>query len=177
MTSRAPAPWPVRHAGRVRLPADRHALGAADRARDQNGHRSRRDLAGTGRFFAGRLDALQAAGITRDRLIIDPGLGYFPGSTPEPSLAALTGIGELKARFGVPVLVSPSRKSSLRALTGCSLANAGPASLAAELFAASHGAGYIRTHDISALRDALTVLTALARQARPDPAPPDAAAT
>ena len=118
--------------------------------------------AGIGRFFAGRLAALQAAGITRDQLIIDPGLGYFLGSNAEPSLAALTGIGELKARFGVPVLVSPSRKSFLRTLTGCSLANVGPASLAAELFAASHGAGYIRTHDISALRDALTVLTALA---------------
>jgi dihydropteroate synthase type 2 len=133
--------------------------------------------AGIGRFFAGRLAALQAAGITRDRLIIDPGLGYFLGSNPEPSLAALAGIGELKARFGVPVLVSPSRKSFLRALTGCSIANAGPASLAAELFAASQGADYIRTHDVRSLRDALTVLTALARQACPDPTPPNAGAT
>jgi len=133
--------------------------------------------AGIGRFFAGRLAALQSAGITRDRLIIDPGLGYFLGSTPEPSLAALAGIGELKARFGVPVLVSPSRKSFLRALTGRSIANAGPASLAAELFAASQGADYIRTHDVSALRDALAVLTAIARQARPDPTPPNAGVT
>jgi dihydropteroate synthase type 2 len=82
--------------------------------------------AGIGRFFAGRLAALQAAGITRDRLIIDPGLGYFLGSNPEPSLAALARIGDLKARFGVPVLVSPSRKSFLRTLTGCSIAKAGP---------------------------------------------------
>jgi dihydropteroate synthase len=122
-----------------------------------------------GRFFAGRLAALQAAGITRDRLVIDPGLGYFLGSNPESSLAALAGIRELKARFGVPVLVSPSRKSFLRTLTGCSIANAGAASLAAELFAASHGADYIRTHDVRALRDALTVLTAIARQASSDP--------
>lgn len=121
--------------------------------------------ASVGRFFAGRLAALQSAGITRDRLIIDPGLGYFLGSTPEPSLAVLAGIGELKARFGVPVLVSPSRKSFLRTLTGCSIAHAGPASLAAELYAASHGADYIRTHDVMALRDALTVLTAIASPA------------
>jgi dihydropteroate synthase len=133
--------------------------------------------AGTGRFFAGRLAALQAAGIARDRLIIDPGLGYFLGSNPEPSLAALARIGDLKARFGVPVLVSPSRKSFLRTLTGCSIAKAGPASLAAELFAISHGADYIRTHDVAALREALTVLTALARQERPDPTPPNAGAT
>jgi dihydropteroate synthase type 2 len=133
--------------------------------------------AGVGRFFAGRLAALQSAGITRDRLIIDPGLGYFLGSNPEPSLAALAGIGELKARFGVPVLVSPSRKSFLRTLTGCSIANAGPASLAAELYAASYGADYIRTHDVTALRDALTVLTAIARQASPAPEPANAGVT
>jgi dihydropteroate synthase type 2 len=85
------------------------------------------------------------AGFASDRLIIDPGLGYFLGSNPEPSLAALAGIGELKARFGVPVLVSPSRKSFLRTLTGCSIGHAGPAGLAAELYAASYGADYIRT--------------------------------
>jgi dihydropteroate synthase type 2 len=133
--------------------------------------------AGARRFFTGRLAALQTAGIHRGRLIIDPGLGYFLGSNPEPSLKALAGIRELKARFGVPVLVSPSRKSFLRALTGCSIANAGPASLAAEVFAASQGADYIRTHDVRSLRDALTVLTALARQACPDPTPPNAGAT
>jgi dihydropteroate synthase type 2 len=133
--------------------------------------------AGVGRFFAGRLAALQSAGISRDRLIIDPGLGYFLGSNPEPSLAALAGIEDLKARFGVPVLVSPSRKSFLRTLTGCSIANAGPASLAAELYAASYGADYIRTHDVTALRDALTVLTAIAQQASPAPEPANAGVT
>jgi dihydropteroate synthase len=46
-----------------------------------------------------------------------------------------------------------------------------------QLFAASQGADYIRTHDISSLRDALTVLTALARQACPDLTPPNAGAT
>jgi dihydropteroate synthase type 2 len=133
--------------------------------------------AGIDRFFAGRLAALQAAGITRDRLVIDPGLGYFLGSNPEPSLAVLAGIEDLKARFGVPVLVSPSRKSFLRTLTGCSIAHAGPASLAAEMYAASHGADYIRTHDVMALRDALTVLTAIARQASPAPTSPNARVT
>jgi dihydropteroate synthase type 2 len=66
---------------------------------------------GTLRFFARRLDALQAAGIGQERLVIDPGLGYFLGSTPGPSLTALAGIRELKDTFGVPVLVSPSAGS------------------------------------------------------------------
>jgi dihydropteroate synthase type 2 len=117
------------------------------------------------RFFARRLAALQAAGIGRDRLVIDPGLGYFLGSTPGPSLAALAGIRELKDTFGVPVLVSPSRKSFLRALTGRDVTGSGPATLAAEIFAAWQGADYIRTHDVAAARDALTLLAAISSQA------------
>jgi dihydropteroate synthase type 2 len=118
---------------------------------------------GIGRFFTARLAALQAAGISRDRLILDPGLGYFLGSTPAPSLAALAGISDLRARFGLPVLVSPSRKSFLRALTGKDdTGRAGPATLAAEIFAAWQGADYIRTHDVAALRDAITILQAVA---------------
>lgn len=122
--------------------------------------------AGIGRFFARRLAALEAADIGKDRLIIDPGLGYFLGSTPEPSLMALAGIRELKHAFGVPVLVSPSRKSFLRIVTGSDVAESGPATLAAEIFAAWQGADYVRTHDVAATRDAFTVLSAIARQAR-----------
>jgi dihydropteroate synthase type 2 len=118
------------------------------------------------RFFARRLAALEAAGIGRDRLIIDPGLGYFLGSTPGPSLAALAGIRELKDIFGVPVLVSPSRKSFLRAITGRNVAQSGPVTLAAEIFAAWQGADYIRTHDVGAARDALAFLGAISSEAR-----------
>jgi len=120
---------------------------------------------GIRRFFTQRLAALQAAGIGSDRLIIDPGLGYFLGSTPGPSLTALARIRELKDTFGLPVLISPSRKSFLRALTGRDVAQSGPATLACEVFAAWQGADYIRTHDVAALRDALTVLAAITRQA------------
>jgi dihydropteroate synthase type 2 len=121
--------------------------------------------AGTGRFFSRRLAALRAAGIGRDRLVIDPGLGYFLGSSPGPSLTALAGIRELKGTFGVPVVVSPSRKSFLRALTAKDIAHSGAATLAAEIFAAWQGVDYIRTHDVASARDALTVLAALTRQA------------
>lgn len=116
-----------------------------------------------GRFFTARLAALGAAGLSPGRLIVDPGLGYFLGSNPGPSLAALAGIRDLRARFGLPVLVCPSRKSFLRTLTGKDdISLAGPASLAAEIFAAWRGADYIRTHDVAALRDAITTLDAIA---------------
>lgn len=122
--------------------------------------------AGIRRFFTMRLTALQEAGVGWDRIIIDPGLGYFLGSTPGPSLVALAGIRELKEAFGVPVLASPSRKSFLRSLTGKDIAQSGPATLAAEIFAAWQGADYIRTHDAGAARDAFTLLGAITKQTR-----------
>jgi dihydropteroate synthase type 2 len=112
-------------------------------------------------FFEQRIAALMCAGIVRERLILDPGMGFFVGSDPENSLTLLRRLPELKARFALPVLVSVSRKSFLRKLTGRPPAEAGAASLAAELFAAAQGADYIRTHAPGPLRDGLKVLKAL----------------
>jgi dihydropteroate synthase type 2 len=112
-------------------------------------------------FFARRIAELETAGITASRLVIDPGLGYFLSSEPALSVKVLGGIGHLRTRFGLPLLISASRKSFLRALTERSIDEIGPASLAAEIHAALSGVEYIRTHDVRALRDALTVLKAL----------------
>lgn len=116
-------------------------------------------------FFSERVAALERAGIARERLILDPGMGFFLSSRPEASLRVLAGLDRLKRAFGLPVLVSVSRKSFLRALTGrSSAAEVGPATLAAELYAAEQGADYIRTHDPGALADALRVTAALRAQ-------------
>ncbi|HEY3912698.1 MAG TPA: dihydropteroate synthase [Stellaceae bacterium] len=117
-------------------------------------------------FFADRVAALERAGIGRERLILDPGMGFFLSSRAEASLRVLAGLGRLKAAFGLPVLISVSRKSFLRALTGRRAAvELGAASLAAELYAAEQGADYIRTHDPGALADALKVMGALRDEA------------
>jgi dihydropteroate synthase len=108
-------------------------------------------------FFAGRVRALEDSGINRDRIILDPGMGFFLGSNPEPSLVVLRAIGHLRRRFGLPVLVSVSRKSFLRTLTGRPIDGLLPATLSAELYAARQGVDYIRTHDVRALRDALQI--------------------
>ena len=115
------------------------------------------------RFFATRLAALQAAGIAPARLVLDPGMGYFLGNKPENSLAILADIGRLKQEFGLPVLVSVSRKSFVRQVAGVDIADSQAATLAAELWAAAQGVDYIRTHDPAALLQALKITQQLAR--------------
>jgi dihydropteroate synthase type 2 len=115
------------------------------------------------RFFDARIKSLTDAGIGRERLILDPGMGQFVGTDPENSMILLRRLPELKARFGLPVLVSLSRKGFLRKLVNRPTLEAGAASLAAELFAQAKGADYIRTHAPAALRDGLKVLKAIGK--------------
>jgi dihydropteroate synthase type 2 len=112
-------------------------------------------------FFEQRVAALTKAGVARQRIIIDPGMGLFLGSHPDASFTVLRRIADLKRALGLPVLISVSRKSFLRKLVGREIPDIGPATLAAELYAARLGADLIRTHDTRALRDALAVFRAL----------------
>jgi dihydropteroate synthase type 2 len=113
-------------------------------------------------FFDVRVDQLTHAGIARHRLIIDPGMGLFVGSRPEVSLMVLRRLSQLKSAFGLPVLISVSRKSFLRKLVNRSVREIGPATLAAEIYAAMHGADMIRTHEPRPLRDGLTIWAQIA---------------
>jgi dihydropteroate synthase type 2 len=113
------------------------------------------------RFFDKRLDELVRAGISEERLIIDPGMGFFLGSNEVASIAVLRRIEYLKVRYARPVFISVSRKSFLRKISGSPTEQIGAASLAAELYAAAHGAGYLRTHEPRPLRDALAIQQAL----------------
>jgi dihydropteroate synthase len=113
-------------------------------------------------FFADRVGALERAGIARERLILDPGMGFFLSSRPEASVRVLADLDRLKQAFGLPVLISVSRKSFLLAITGRAAASElGAATLAAELYAAEKGADYIRTHDPGSLADGLKVMAVL----------------
>lgn len=112
-------------------------------------------------FFEARIEAFTKAGIAHDRLILDPGMGFFLGANPQASFEMLRRTRDLKRAFGLPVLVSVSRKSFLRKITGRPVAESGPATLSAEIFAFLHGADYLRTHDPAATGDALRVFRAL----------------
>jgi dihydropteroate synthase type 2 len=115
-------------------------------------------------FFDARVAVLSSAGIARERLILDPGMGQFLGTDPENSLIVLRRLPELKVRYGLPLLVSLSRKGFLRKLVNRPPLEAGAASLAAELFAQAQGADYIRTHAPGPLRDGLKVLKTIGKE-------------
>ena len=112
-------------------------------------------------FFDVRIKALADAGIARDRLILDPGMGQFVGTDPENSLILLRRLPELRVRYGLPVLISVSRKGFLRKLVNRPVEESGAATLAAELFAAGQGADYIRTHAPGPLCDGIKILKSL----------------
>ncbi len=109
-------------------------------------------------FFKDRVAGLTAAGIARTRLILDPGMGFFLSRRPEVSLAVLHHLDDLRID-DLPLCVSTSRKSFIGALltddtTPRPPQERGAGTLATELWAAQHGAEYIRTHDVRALHDA-----------------------
>jgi dihydropteroate synthase len=109
-------------------------------------------------FLIARADACMAAGIARERIAIDPGFGF--GKTLAHNLALLRSI-EAFAATGLPVLVGLSRKSSLGEITGRSVGERLPASLAAALAAVSRGASIVRVHDVRETVDALKVWDAI----------------
>ena len=117
-------------------------------------------------FFAERIARLEGAGIARERLILDPGMGFFLSMRADASLRVLAGLDRLKRRSACRSWSrSRANRFSPRSPAATDPAERGAASLAAELYAAAHGADYIRTHDPAALRDALAVT----RGARPRP--------
>ena len=119
------------------------------------------DVVGEVRAFLGeRVAACESAGISRERIVVDPGFGF--GKTAEQNLALLRGLPELAA-LDVPVLAGLSRKSTLGQITGRPVEGRLAASLAAALLAAERGAKIVRVHDVAATRDALAVLAAVDR--------------
>ncbi|HEU4851760.1 MAG TPA: dihydropteroate synthase [Telluria sp.] len=111
-------------------------------------------------FLRGRVEALTAAGIDRERICIDPGFGF--GKTLEHNLALMKGIGRMRAEIGLPVLAGVSRKSMIGAITGKPVADRMAGSLGGALASVAHGARIVRVHDVAETVDALAVWHAAA---------------
>ncbi|MDP3692870.1 dihydropteroate synthase [Bradyrhizobium sp.] len=109
-------------------------------------------------FFTRSLDIAEKAGISRDNLMLDPGIGF--GKTPEQSMTALARLDEL-AVFGLPLLVGASRKRFISSVSPSEPQQRLGGSIAAHLIAAQGGARIIRTHDVAETVQALRVAAAI----------------
>ena len=112
-------------------------------------------------FLAQRVAVAEAAGIARNRIVVDPGFGF--GKTVEHNLALLRSLREFTS-LGGALLAGLSRKAMLGRLTGREPLERVHASVAAALLAIQNGAHIVRVHDVAATRDALAVWNAVKNQ-------------
>ncbi len=106
------------------------------------------------RFLLERVQALQAAGVSRDRIVLDPGFGF--GKTVEQNYVLLRRLGEIDVE-GLPWLIGLSRKSMIGHVVGREPAGRVAGSIAAALAGLARGANIIRVHDVAATVDAVKV--------------------
>ena len=109
-------------------------------------------------FFTRSLEIAGHAGISRENIVLDPGIGF--GKTPEQSMTALARLDELGA-FGLPLLVGASRKRFISSVVPSEPHQRLGGSIAAHLIAARGGARIIRTHDVAETVQALRVAAAI----------------
>ncbi|PIR48454.1 dihydropteroate synthase [Candidatus Peregrinibacteria bacterium CG10_big_fil_rev_8_21_14_0_10_55_24] len=107
-------------------------------------------------FLEERMQAAQEQGIAHGRIILDPGMGHFVSSSARYSFEILARLEELRD-LTCPLLVSPSRKSFLALAENLPPAERLPGTIAASAIAVLHGAQYIRTHDVRAVKQACRV--------------------
>jgi dihydropteroate synthase len=119
-------------------------------------------IADVDEFFSRSLEIAWTAGIARDRIVLDPGIGF--GKTPEQSMACIAKLEKFRS-FGLPLLVGASRKRFIASVAPSEPTERLGGSLAAHLIAAENGAAIIRTHDVAPTLQALAMAAAI-RHAR-----------
>jgi dihydropteroate synthase len=109
-------------------------------------------------FFSRSLDIAAGAGIARENIVLDPGIGF--GKTAEQSITAVARLAELKS-FGLPLLVGASRKRFIDKVSPASPDQRLGGSIAAHVLAAADGAAIIRAHDVPETVQALRIAAAI----------------
>lgn len=109
-------------------------------------------------FFSRSLDIAARAGITRDNIVLDPGIGF--GKTPQQSITAIARLGELTS-FGLPLLVGASRKRFIDTISPSAPDQRIGGSIASHLLAVENGAAIVRTHDVAETVQAFRVAAAI----------------
>jgi len=113
-------------------------------------------------YFEQRLLLCQQAGIARDRIVLDPGIGF--GKRHQDNLALIARINELRDHFSLPILLGVSRKSFLGNITGQDVTARDWATASAVAIGCFVGADILRVHDVSHQKQVIAVAAAL-RQA------------
>jgi dihydropteroate synthase len=116
-------------------------------------------VAEVGEYLLAQASMLEAAGVARDRIAVDPGLGF--GKTLQHNLELMRRLPELVA-LGYPVLIGASRKRFLGTITAVEVpAERLGGSIAAACWAADRGAAVLRVHDVGPTVQAMAVVSAL----------------
>jgi dihydropteroate synthase len=115
-------------------------------------------------FLAGRVEAAVAAGIDRERIWVDPGIGF--GKTVEHNLELIARLDRIAA-LGRPVVVGASRKNFIGKITGRPVDQRLGGSIAAGVSAVAAGASVLRVHDVAATVEALRVAEPILGRAEP----------
>jgi dihydropteroate synthase len=109
-------------------------------------------------FFARSLDIAGRAGIAREKIVLDPGIGF--GKTPEQSITMIARLAELRA-FGLPLLMGLSRKRFIDSVSPSKPGERIGGSIAGNVLAVLNGAGIVRVHDVAETVQALRVMQAI----------------
>jgi dihydropteroate synthase len=119
-------------------------------------------LADLDAFFERSLAIAAAAGIARDAIVLDPGVGF--GKTPEQSLTVIARLDRLE-KFGLPVLVGASRKRFIHWVAPAPPERRIGGSIAAHILAVENGAALIRAHDVAETVQAMRIMAAIRSRA------------
>src|SRR5471032_152465 len=109
-------------------------------------------------FYTRSLEIAAQAGIAREKIVLDPGIGF--GKTPEQSILCIAQLAKFK-RFGLPLLVGASRKRFINSVTPSAPDDRIGGSIASHLVAVENGAAIIRAHDVKETVQALRVAAAI----------------
>jgi dihydropteroate synthase len=109
-------------------------------------------------FFNSQLAMLEHMGISRDRMILDPGIGF--GKTAEQSMELLRRVEEFTSH-NLPILIGHSRKSFLKQFTTAPAEERDPATLVVSLFLAGQKIDYLRVHNVAMHSEAFAIDKAL----------------
>jgi dihydropteroate synthase len=109
-------------------------------------------------FFSRSLEIAAKAGVARENIVLDPGIGF--GKTPEQSITAIARLAELRA-FGLPLLVGLSRKRFINSVSPSKPGERLGGSIAANVLAVLAGADIVRVHDVAETVQALRITDAI----------------